>query len=101
MRMAGAGAPLHVGHWGGCASSRLDHGVDLQASRTKFTSPNGFQSWISASLAALAAKSLISTSSKNEPSEIQEHLWLLCRFGFFDYSNIIAIIAIIALDWGI
>ena len=30
-------APLHFGHRGGCASSRLDHSVDLPASRTKFS----------------------------------------------------------------
>ena len=30
------GPPLHFGYRGGCASSRLDHAVDLQASRMKF-----------------------------------------------------------------
>ena len=30
------GAPLHFGHRGGCASSQVNHEVDLQASRTKF-----------------------------------------------------------------
>ena len=28
---------------GGCASSRLDHGIDLQPSRTKFGGKKGFQ----------------------------------------------------------
>ena len=32
------GAPLRFGHQGGWASNRLDQGVDLQASPTKFGS---------------------------------------------------------------
>ena len=35
-RRRGRGLPYFF-HRGGCASSRLDHGVDLQASRTKFS----------------------------------------------------------------
>ena len=37
-------APLHFSHQGGCASSRLDHGVDLQASRTKSGNASGSES---------------------------------------------------------
>ena len=33
----GRGLPLHFGHRGVCASSRLDHSVDLQASQMKFS----------------------------------------------------------------
>ena len=33
----GTGVSLHFGHRGGCASSRLDHSVDLPASRAKFS----------------------------------------------------------------
>ena len=33
----GRGAPMHFGHWGGCASRRLDHVVDPQASGMRFT----------------------------------------------------------------
>ena len=32
------------GHWGGCASSRLDHTVDLQAPPASFGSRNGSRS---------------------------------------------------------
>ena len=42
-------ASLHFGCWVGCASSRVDHTVDLQASRTKYGSANGpksdFSGW--------------------------------------------------------
>ena len=43
---------------------QLGHSVDLEASRTKFSMPNGFKSWFSANVAALAAKLFIELSNK-------------------------------------
>ena len=43
-----ARAPLHLGHWGGFASSQLDHPVDLRASQTKFSSLNQWEQLLQA-----------------------------------------------------
>ena len=37
----GSSGRLHFRHWGGCASSQLDHAVDLQALQLKFISLKG------------------------------------------------------------
>ena len=62
-----AGAPVHFGHWGDYASSRLDHALDLEASQTKFSTAFRNVHSLSAELHAAEMSARQPMSSEDRP----------------------------------